>query len=337
MAGTEVSSYPPLFREEKGSIHGGVEGEEGVKVGGGSSESDPLPVMDLECMEMEKLGEVCREWGIFRLVNHGIPLSLLSQLEDHAKRLFGLPFESKEAIFTTPVSYFWGTPALTKSGVALSQTPQNVNWVEGFNVPLSQLPLLQTQDPIIASFRLILEEYGRHLSRIARTLFDAMAKNLGHDPKQYESSLDESSGIVRVYRYPLRPNRDHASHMEVHTDSSVLSILNQDEVGGLEVLKDGEWLSASPISNTLVINVGDMMQVISNDDYKSVIHRVKVAKERERLSICYFVFPEENTVIKSSKYRPFSYNDFRSQVQDDIKTLGHKVGLERFKVNDDSD
>lgn len=156
MAGTEVSSYPPLFREEKGSIHGGVEGEEGVKVGGGTSESDPLPVMDLECMEMEKLGEVCREWGIFRLVNHGIPLSLLSQLEDHAKRLFGLPFESKEAVFTTPVSYFWGTPALTKSGVALSQTPQNVNWVEGFNVPLSQLPLLQTQDPIIASFRYIL-------------------------------------------------------------------------------------------------------------------------------------------------------------------------------------
>lgn len=62
-----------------------------------------------------------------------------------------------------------------------------------------------------------------------------------------------------------------------------------------------------------------------------------MAKERERLSICYFVFPKENTVIKSSKYRPFSYNDFRNQVQEDIKTLGHKVGLERFKVNDDSD
>ena len=133
-----------------------VDGSRWKLILGADQRGPPLPVMDLECMEMEKLGEVCREWGIFRLVNHGIPLSLLSQLEDHAKRLFGLPFESKEAVFTTPVSYFWGTPALTKSGVALSQTPQNVNWVEGFNVPLSQLPLLQTQDPIIASFRYIL-------------------------------------------------------------------------------------------------------------------------------------------------------------------------------------
>ena len=64
-----------------------------------------------------------------------------------------------------------------------------------------------------------------------------------------------------------------------------------------------------------------------------MIHRVKVAKERERLSLCYFVFPEENTIIRSSKYRPFSYNDFRDQVQKDIKNIGHKIGLERFKID----
>lgn len=90
-----------------------------------------------------------------------------------------------------------------------------------------------------------------------------MAKNLGLDAKECESSLDESTGILRVYRYPPRPNDDGSgsTHMEVHTDSSVLSILNQDEVGGLEVFKDGKWLSANPIPNTLVINLGDMMQV----------------------------------------------------------------------------
>lgn len=49
--------------------------------------------------------------------------------------------------------------------------------------------------------------------------------------------------------------------MEVHTDSSVLSILNQDEVGGLEVLKDKEWIEVRPVSNTLIVNLGDMMQV----------------------------------------------------------------------------
>lgn len=155
MAGTEVSSYPPLFRKEAA-----VAVALNLELGGGcagDSESDPLAVVDLECMEMEmememnKLKEVCREWGIFRLVNHGVPVTLLTQLEDHAKKLFGLSFESKESIFTTPVSYFWGSPALSKSGLPISQSPHN--WVEGFNVPFSQLPLLHSQDPTILSFR----------------------------------------------------------------------------------------------------------------------------------------------------------------------------------------
>ena len=109
--------------------------------------------------------------------------------------------------------------------------------------------------------RPLLEEYERHLSRIARTLFDAMIKNLGLDPKECRSNLDESTGILRVYRYPPRLNSGGSTHMEVHTDSSMFSILNQDEVGGLEVLKGGKWLSVNPVPNTLVINIGDMMQV----------------------------------------------------------------------------
>lgn len=75
-----------------------------------------------------------------------------------------------------------------------------------------------------------------------------------------------------------------------------------------------------------------ILEAMSNDEYRSVVHRVKVAKERERVSICYFVFPEEKAIIRSSKYRAFSYSDFSGQVQEDIKTLGHKVGLERFRL-----
>ena len=64
-------------------------------------------------------------------------------------------------------------------------------------------------------------------------------------------------------------------------------------------------------------------------------HRVKVNKHRERISICYFVFPGEDVVIESSKYRPFTYNEFRAQVQQDIKALGYKVGLARFEQTED--
>ena len=106
-----------------------------------------------------------------------------------------------------------------------------------------------------------MEEYGRHLARIATTLFEAMAKNLNLGPKQSESKLAESTGFIRVYRYPPGSMAGEAWGMIAHTDSSVLSIVNQDQVGGLEIFKDNKWLLVNPIPNTLVVNIGDMMQV----------------------------------------------------------------------------
>uniref|UniRef100_M4CEJ7 Fe2OG dioxygenase domain-containing protein n=2 Tax=Brassica campestris TaxID=3711 RepID=M4CEJ7_BRACM len=119
--------------------------------------------------------------------------------------------------------------------------------------------------------------------------------------------------------------------MELHTDSSVISILKEDETGGLEIMKGEEWLRVKPVADTLIINLGDMMQAISDDEYKSVKHRVKKKdRTRERHSVCYFVFPQRDCVIKSSNYKPFTYSEFEAQVQADFQYLGTKVGLHRF-------
>lgn len=73
------------------------------------------------------------------------------------------------------------------------------------------------------------------------------------------------------------------------------------------------------------------IQAISDDEYKSVKHRVKKKdRTRERHSVCYFVFPQRDCVIKSSNYKPFTYSEFEAQVQADFQYLGTKVGLHRF-------
>nr|UXG53457.1 GA2ox8 [Liriodendron chinense] len=181
----------------------------------------------------------------------------------------------------------------------------------------------------------MLEEYGRHMVRVARQLFEALATNLAFDPMQKVSYLSDSDGLLRVYRYPCCPvTTGEVFGMDAHTDSSVLSILNQDEVGGLQVLRDLKWVDVRPIPGTLVVNLGDMMQAMSNDEYKSVKHRVVVNGRRERLSICYFGFPMEDGAIHSSKYKTFTYKEFRAKVQEDIKTTGFKVGLDRFKLKE---
>jgi len=70
---------------------------------------------------------------------------------------------------------------------------------------------------------------------------------------------------------------------------------------------------------------------MSNDEYRSVEHRVLANGSRERMSLCYFAFPLEDGLIVSSKYKAFTYKEFRAQVQEDIKAYGSKVGLKNFK------
>ncbi|KAJ8769814.1 hypothetical protein K2173_007674 [Erythroxylum novogranatense] len=324
----KLDSLPPVFRDKNTS-------EESIVLDKEIEEDDDvvIPVIDLENPNPEKIGGACKDWGMFRLVNHGVPLNILTQLQDHSRDLFSLSFERKQSLFTTPLSYFWGTPALTPSGTALTGVPRNMNWVEGLNIPLGLLAEFGAADNAkLHSFRVLIEEYGGHLAKLASTVFEVMAKNLNLNPQHSKSYLSESTGFVRVYRYPQCSMARESWGMDVHTDSSVISILFQDQVGGLELLKDDKWLKVKPIPHTLILNLGDMMQAISNDEYKSVKHRVKLNKWDERLSICYFVFPAEGGVIQSSKYKPFTYSDFQAQVQQDIKALGYKVGLDKFRV-----
>ncbi|KAK3035450.1 hypothetical protein RJ639_032875 [Escallonia herrerae] len=367
MSQYDVESYPPLFRQP--SIPFAISGVDPIEPTKQVLDSDPLPTIDLQSINHEQLSDACRDWGIFRLVNHGIPVTLLNHLHDHASKTFNLGFESKQALFTSPIAYFWGTPALTPAGVALQRGPhaQSFNWVEGLNVPLSLLSLFKAEDSLLQSLRLLLEEYGNHQSRLARTIFEAMAENLKMSAEQSEGYLSPSTGLLRLYRYPRACSSlaNQAWGMDVHTDSSVLSILYQHEVEGLQINRgDDTWLDVKPIPNTLVVHLGDMMQifgavklqniscllqlriqapvqqttkicrskVICDDSYKSVKHRVKLDKNKERISIGYFVFPDENCVIHSSRYKPFTYADFRAQVQQDLKTIGFKVGLPKFRL-----
>lgn len=117
--------------------------------------------------------------------------------------------------------------------------------------------------------RYLMQEYGKHQSRLAETIYKAIADRLDQgtldDSRNNSSYLSLSTGFLRVYRYPalVQPN-ETSWGMDVHTDSSVISILNQDLVGGLQFYRHGHWHHAHPVPNTLIVNLGDMMQVFSS-------------------------------------------------------------------------
>lgn len=100
----------------------------------------------------------------------------------------------------------------------------------------------------------MVEEYGKEQGRLATEIF----KILGPFDSNY---LSISTGLLRIYRYPICLKPERTWGIDVHTDSSVLSIIHQDDVGGLQVDKDHQWLDVEPIPNTLIVNIGDMLQV----------------------------------------------------------------------------
>lgn len=161
----KFSSYPPFFRPSQHSVGNSPEPNPDPKPdpfaarsgSGSDSDSEAIPVIDFQALNPEYLSRVCREWGMFRLTNHGVPTELLSRLNDRSNNLFSQSFESKQSLPTAPVLYFWGSAAITMAANSDNQTcpyAQNINWLEGFNVPLSKISQFHYEDPILESFRL---------------------------------------------------------------------------------------------------------------------------------------------------------------------------------------
>lgn len=156
---SNFESYPPLILHHLKSMSNGESSQTGNKTDPDDDiheccyMDDPIPVIDFLCLDPDKLGETCKEWGVFRLVNHGVPVCLLTQIQEHAKMLFSLSFESKQELFNSPLSYFWGTPALTPSGTALFGGRPSISLVEGISFQLNEISSSQAENPMLETFR----------------------------------------------------------------------------------------------------------------------------------------------------------------------------------------
>ncbi|KAH6559314.1 hypothetical protein KP509_1Z015100 [Ceratopteris richardii] len=128
-----------------------------------------------------------------------------------------------------------------------------------------------------------------------------------------------NNSIVRLNYYPPCPQPNLTLGLGVHSDPHLLTLLHQDLVGGLQVFKDGVWTAVRPRPNALIVNIGDALQVTSNDIYKSVEHRAVCNSLKSRLSMGFFLTPLDDATISpfassSSRYRPFTWKEYREQM-----------------------
>ncbi|XP_076882846.1 gibberellin 2-beta-dioxygenase 8-like [Bidens hawaiensis] len=333
----EESSDPPFMELYKNLFHNHEQGSKNNDNYGVSDDVEEweLPMIDLGRLDQggweredckREIAEASRIWGFFQVLNHGVSCDILEKMRCEQIKAFKKTFDEKTSNhrdLNFPVgSYRWGTPSAT----CLKQ----LAWSEAFHVPLADISNMAGS----TNLRTTMEQFSNTVSDLAEMLAEILAEELGHKSSFFKDNCLPSTCYLRMNRYPPCPVSPQVFGLMPHTDSDFLTILHQDQIGGLQLVKDGKWIAVKPNKEALIINIGDLFQAWSNDVYKSVEHRVVANRETERFSTAFFFCPSYDTMIQScvenSIYRRFSFKEFRQQVQDDVKRLGYKIGLPRF-------
>ncbi|XVE95543.1 hypothetical protein REPUB_Repub02eG0106700 [Reevesia pubescens] len=148
-----------------------------------------------------------------------------------------------------------------------------------------------------------MKEYRFELKKLAEKVMEAMDENLGLPKGYIKKAFNDGEGEnaffgTKVSHYPPCPHPERVNGLRAHTDAGgVILLFQDDKVGGLQVLKDGQWIDVQPLPNTIVINTGDQIEVLSNGRYKSAWHRVLSATEGNRRSIASFYNPSLKATI----------------------------------------
>lgn len=251
--------------------------------------------MELQQADGEKLvrevAEASREWGMFQVVNHGIPPHVITRLQAVGKDFFELPQEEKEAYAKPPASQ-----SVEGYGTSLQKELQGKKgWVDHlFHKiwPPSSINyrFWPTNPP---SYREATEEYARLLREVGDKLLSCLSEGLGLESHEMKEALggEELGYLLKINYYPPCPRPDLVLGVVAHTDMSSLTILVPNEIQGLQAFKNGHWFDVNYIPNALVIHIGDQVEIVSNGKYKSVLHRTTVDKERTRMSWPVFMEP----------------------------------------------
>ncbi|KAK7331428.1 hypothetical protein VNO77_25653 [Canavalia gladiata] len=243
-------------------------------------------------LELEKLNSACRDWGFFQLVEHGISPLMLETLKDEIEGFFKLPLEEKMKYKIRPGD-------VEGYGTVIISEDQKLDWGDRIFMKINPIsirkPYLLPEFP--SSLRSILESYIVELQNVGMVLVGLMGKALKIKEKELEVFEDGRQSMRMTY-YPPCPQPELVMGLTPHSDTTGITILNQvNGVNSLQIKKDGIWIPVNVTSHALIVNIGDIMEIMSNGAYKSVEHRVTANSEKERISIAMFFSPKLESEI----------------------------------------
>ncbi|CAA0826393.1 2-oxoglutarate (2OG) and Fe(II)-dependent oxygenase superfamily protein [Striga hermonthica] len=298
-----------------------------------------LPTFDISqpfsSSSLSSLSEACREWGFFHVTNHGIPNDLCRIMYSVSSQIFNLPPEVKNkagplSTINTYTPHFIASPFFESL---------RVSGPDFFGSAHSSSRVLMDQSD--GEFSEIVQEYGNRMTHLSKTILKAIIESLGLNfDTKYLAEFNNCHGYMRINHYSLPGSSDgqEIEGLGMHTDMSCITVVWQDEIGGLQVRsKEGQWMEISAKENALVVNIGDLLQAWSNDKLRSSEHRVVLRKNVNRLSVAFFWCFEDEQVVcapeevvgegNSRVYKPFACGDYVKFRENSEKGKFEKVGF----------
>ncbi|MBN9495363.1 MAG: isopenicillin N synthase family oxygenase [Alphaproteobacteria bacterium] len=268
-----------------------------------------------------EIGAACRGTGFFYVVNHGVPALIRDAMLGAGREFFKLPAEEKAKTSITHSRHNRGYVPFESEALDPDR-PGDAK--EAFNMGRELAP----DDPDLLAgkpfhgpnqwpatphdFRPALLNYFDAMLDLGQDLHRAFARDLGLDEDFFADKIDKPLATLRLLHYPPHPGAFDGRQYGAapHTDYGNVTILWQDQVGGLEVrARSGEWIAATPVADSFVCNIGDCLMRWSNDVYVSTPHRVVNRSGRERWSVAYFLDPNADAPVVCLPGDPARYPD----------------------------
>ncbi|KAL8160147.1 hypothetical protein V2J09_001684 [Rumex salicifolius] len=297
-----------------------------------------VPVIDLSGSRDEVVAHVrqaASEFGFFQVVNHPVPVPLLDRLLDAVRCFNEAPASEKTPYYTRAM----GTGVSFSSNVDLFVS-KAASWRDTLTVKLG--PNMPDLDLIPEICREVTAEWNKEVLNLGEILMGMLSEGLGLSVDRLKEMSCLEARVMVAHYYPHCPQPDLTLGLTSHSDPGVLTVLLQDHVGGLQVKYQEDWIDVKPIHGALVINVGDILQIMSNDEFKSVDHRVLATAFKEpRIAVAVFFNPSARESIygpipelvseqKPAIYRQFTFNEFMTRFFS--KGLDGKSLIEYYKL-----
>ncbi|KAL3518799.1 hypothetical protein ACH5RR_021388 [Cinchona calisaya] len=272
-----------------------------------------IPVIDLGDSTKHRRADIVQQiikasqdFGLFQVINHGVSEKMMIDAITVGKEFFQIPVEEKEKFCAESGEN--GCRVYTSS--ARHMTQDFKYWKDSLVHrchPLEEYIKIFPDKP--AQYREIMGPYSVKVRKLGIKILDLIYEGLGLT----EENFDNYDLLLMIHNYPACPDPSLALGIDGHRDGNLVTILQQD-VYGLQLFKDGQWLGVEPLPYAFVINIAFALEVISNGKLKSAVHRVITNSDCSRTSLANFVNIASDEMIEPAKslISPSSPPVFRS-------------------------